>query len=230
MIWAASVTAILSQTQFLNIPVLEWIGYLASVLLVISMIMASIIKLRWINLFGAAIFSAYGFLIAAYPVALLNLFITFADIYYLARIYRESDSYRMWKIGDDKRYLDYFSDHYSDEIRRYYPGFDHKEIKDRKDRQEIFILRNLVPAGLIIARETDPRTVFIDLDFAIPRYRDLKLGRYFYKVKGGEYKARGFERFETEVETGEHARYMEKVGFKLKTGDGGKGIYVRSMK
>lgn len=220
----------LSDTQFLQISVLEWVGYLASVLLVISMLMSSIVRLRWINLFGAAIFSTYGFLIAAYPVALLNLFITFADIYYLARIYRESDSYRMWHVGRDKRYLRYFLNHYSDEIRKYYPRFKYEDLGKKKERQEIFILRNLVPAGLIIARETGPRTVFIDLDFAIPRYRDLKLGRYFYKVKGGEYKTRGFEGFETEVETSEHARYMEKVGFKPETRADGKKVYVRPIK
>ena len=51
---------------------LEGFGYLASVLVVISLMMRSIVRLRWINLVGAACFTAYGILISAYPVAALT--------------------------------------------------------------------------------------------------------------------------------------------------------------
>ena len=39
-----------------NISWLEWVGYVSSVLVAVSLTMSSIKKLRWYNLMGAAIF------------------------------------------------------------------------------------------------------------------------------------------------------------------------------
>ena len=61
----------------------EIIGYIASALVAVSLMMSSILKLRVINLVGAALFTAYGLLIGAYPVAVMNLFIVLIDLYYL---------------------------------------------------------------------------------------------------------------------------------------------------
>lgn len=70
----------------------EWVGYLASVVVAISLMMSDIKKLRWLNLFGAMLFVAYGMAIQAYPVAAVNFFIVLIDLYYLVKIYRESSS------------------------------------------------------------------------------------------------------------------------------------------
>ncbi|AAN54141.2 YgjV family protein [Shewanella oneidensis MR-1] len=70
----------------------EWVGYLASVVVAISLMMSDIKKLRWLNLFGAMLFVAYGMAIQAYPVAAVNFFIVLIDLYYLIKIYRESSS------------------------------------------------------------------------------------------------------------------------------------------
>lgn len=61
----------------------EIIGYTASALVAISLMMSSIVKLRVINLIGAALFTLYGLLIGAYPVAVLNFSIVLIDLYYL---------------------------------------------------------------------------------------------------------------------------------------------------
>ena len=37
----------------MNDVLLEWIGYIASLIVLVSLLMSSIKKLRWINLFGA---------------------------------------------------------------------------------------------------------------------------------------------------------------------------------
>ena len=75
-----------------NATIWEWVGYLASVVVAISLMMSSIKKLRWWNLIGAALFVAYGIAISAYPVALVNFFIVLIDAYYLIKLYREADS------------------------------------------------------------------------------------------------------------------------------------------
>ncbi|MCU8090446.1 YgjV family protein [Shewanella sp. SM20] len=74
-----------------NSTIWEWVGYLASVVVAISLMMSNIKKLRWWNLIGAALFVAYGVAIGAYPVALVNFFIVLIDTYYLVKLYREAD-------------------------------------------------------------------------------------------------------------------------------------------
>ncbi|QIZ75461.1 YgjV family protein [Ferrimonas lipolytica] len=66
----------------------EWVGYLASVVVAISLMMSDIKKLRWWNLCGCILFVAYGSAIGATPVALVNGFIVCINVYYLIQIYR----------------------------------------------------------------------------------------------------------------------------------------------
>lgn len=69
-----------------SVPWIEYVGYTTSILIGISMFMKNIIKLRFINLIGCILFSIYGFIIKSYPVAIVNLIITFTDIYYLYKL------------------------------------------------------------------------------------------------------------------------------------------------
>ena len=66
----------------------EWVGYLASAVVAISLMMSNIKKLRWWNLIGAGLFVAYGLAIDAIPVALVNFFIVLIDAYYIVKIYK----------------------------------------------------------------------------------------------------------------------------------------------
>jgi hypothetical protein len=67
---------------------LELVGYLASVLVAISLMMLSLNKLRVINLSGSLLFTVYGFTIGAYPVAVLNAFIVLVNIFYLQKAFK----------------------------------------------------------------------------------------------------------------------------------------------
>ena len=66
-----------------SVNFLEMVGYTASVLVAISLMMRSLRKLRIINLSGSFLFTVYGFTIGAYPVALLNAFIVLVNLFYL---------------------------------------------------------------------------------------------------------------------------------------------------
>jgi hypothetical protein len=67
---------------------LEMVGYTASVLVAISLMMRSLNKLRIINLSGSLLFTIYGFTIGAYPVAVLNAFIVLVNLFYLQQARR----------------------------------------------------------------------------------------------------------------------------------------------
>lgn len=66
-----------SQFLFLGVGnlnlFLELFGYLGTALVLISMMMTSVKRLRLVNMTGSVISMIYGILINAWPVALLNL-------------------------------------------------------------------------------------------------------------------------------------------------------------
>ncbi|MEO1643805.1 MAG: hypothetical protein AAFR67_01365, partial [Chloroflexota bacterium] len=61
----------------------EIVGYIASALVAVSLLMTSILRLRIINLIGAIVFVVYGVLIVAYPIVLTNAIIVCINVYQL---------------------------------------------------------------------------------------------------------------------------------------------------
>lgn len=64
----------------------EWIGYLASIFIVISLMMTSVVKLRIINTVGCILFVIYGVIVGAYPVVISNSIIVFINLYRLYQV------------------------------------------------------------------------------------------------------------------------------------------------
>lgn len=69
-----------------DIPLTEWVGYLASIVLMISFLMKNINTLRIINSTGCLLFVVYGFMLAtSWPIIISNTFILGVNIYYLTK-------------------------------------------------------------------------------------------------------------------------------------------------
>ena len=67
-----------------GISITEWVGYLASVALIISFMMKNVNSLRIINSIGAVLFIAYGIMLqTSWPIIITNVFILLVNIYYL---------------------------------------------------------------------------------------------------------------------------------------------------
>ena len=68
---------------------LEIFGYVGSVLLIISMMMTSMVKLRIINIIGSIISTVYSIVYGAYAVVFLNIGMMSINIFHLIRSFRE---------------------------------------------------------------------------------------------------------------------------------------------
>lgn len=208
-----------------NINFIEWIGYIGSVIVAISLTMSSILKLRWLNLLGASIFSTYGFIIGAMPVAFLNLFITLINIFYLTKIYSTKDFFKILHIRKENRYLQYFLDFYSNDINKFFPEFCNNfknHLYDNENLLCILIIRNANVAGLFIGRKINDDEMFIEIDFAIPEYRDFKTGNYVYRQNQEHFMEMGIRKLITEPKNKKHHQYLKKMGFTEKSGNDGK--------
>lgn len=72
-----------------DISMTEGVGYLASLVLMISFLMKNINTLRIINSTGCLLFVIYGFLLAtSWPIIISNSFILGVNIYYLTKHFR----------------------------------------------------------------------------------------------------------------------------------------------
>ena len=65
---------------------LEIFGYIGTALVIVSMMMKSINKLRMFNIAGAIISMIYSILVNAWPVAVLNASITAINSYQLIKV------------------------------------------------------------------------------------------------------------------------------------------------
>ncbi len=70
--------------NILEITITDWVGYLASLVLIISFMMKNVNTLRIVNSIGALLFVLYGIMLAiSWPIIITNGFILLLNIYYL---------------------------------------------------------------------------------------------------------------------------------------------------
>ncbi|MCT8137839.1 YgjV family protein [Anaerobacillus sp. CMMVII] len=201
---------------------LEWLGYLASLIVLISLLMSSIIKLRWINLVGSSLFSLYGFLIGALPVGLMNLGIALINIYYLVKIYSataKKEYFKLLSIERDSEYFNHFLNFYKEGLKKY---TDPSKLKTNTYEVSFYILRNMVPAGVFIGSKYDENTLKVELDFVIPEYRDFKIGSFVYEESKDHFLDKGYNRLISYSSNADHIDYLKKMGFEEKEENGKK--------
>jgi len=194
-----------------DLPWVEVVGYAGSILVAVSLAMSDLLRLRLLNLVGAAVFTVYGALVSAYPVAALNGFIVLANIYHLTRMKRDEEYFELLDVTQQPGpYLARFLEHHRREIQEIAPGFDPGRLPAPR---LLMILRNLEPAGLVVWTDRGEGVIRVELDFAVPRYRDLRCGRWFFRDREAWFAGQGYHRFEAYTPSERHGHYLQAVGF-----------------
>lgn len=189
---------------------LEWFGYVASVVVATSLLMNSLLRLRWINLGGALLFAVYGALLGAWPVFGLNLFIVFINAYYLYQIYTQKEYFKLLEVRSTNLYLQDFLAYYRDDIQRFFPGY---EFRSTDQNENYFVLRNMQVVGLFLARRHDAETLLVELDYAVPEYRDFKLANFIFKTQAERFRQRGYTKLYAKAQSPAHNTYLRRIGF-----------------
>jgi hypothetical protein len=188
----------------------EIVGYGGSVLVGLSLMMANIRRLRWVNLFGAGTLAIYGLLIAAWPVVILNSFIVVVDVFYLVKLARERDVFSFFAVPPDMPFLREFLGFYRADIETFSPGFDVHRYRDPHVR---LIMRNMLPVGLFVCSPTANGEAEIHLDYVVPGYRDFKNARFVYSADHQRLKAAGMHTFVADARVPAQRAYLRRVGF-----------------
>ncbi len=190
---------------------IEVVGYAGSGLVALSSTMSNIKRLRVFSLAGALLFVVYAGLLHLWPIFGVNLFIAGVNLYHLYRIKFRRDYFTLNETLTGKEYfIGQFLKFYHDDIQSYVPGFDIDAIDNPK---VIVIMRNLNPVGLFVYTVENQHVVHILLDYATPRYRDMKNGRVLLNRTVDKFRALGYLQFVTASESLKHQAYLRRLGF-----------------
>lgn len=200
--------------EFLGISYLEWLGYAASIIVFVSLSMTSIVKLRWYNMLGAMLFSLYGFLIGSYPVAFMNFLIVCTNIYYLVKMNKHKENFKVIEVNDNDGILNYYLDSYKKDIEKFFPDF-----KSAEGKLSVFVLRDMSVAGIFIGEVKDDMFK-IDIDYALPQYRDFKVANYLYNKMSDLLSQHEVKCIVCDSDIEDNLKYIKKMGFQACTREG----------
>lgn len=158
--------------------IIEGVGYLGSFLVVISMLMTSVKRLRIVNTVGSVIFTTYALIIRSYPTAFMNLCLICINLYQLYKLGKKSENYSLIKTVTGMGSVLFLTDYYKDDICRFFPDFTTDKIKDCD--AAFLILYGTSPAGMLLGKNAGEDTIDVAVDYAMPEYRDCSVGRFLY--------------------------------------------------
>lgn len=192
--------------------VLEAIGWVGSLLIVWSLVVARVLRFRWMNFAGAVIATVYNAIIEVWPFAFMNLAIAIIDIYWLARLYREArhiGTYRVLPVRRDDAYLQELMRIHADDIARHQPGFS----ATTDDARVTFLLTHGDEAvGIVAVRDLGEGVGRVELDWVKERFRDFSPGEFVYRESQVLADA-GFERLEVIPHKATDTAYLTRVGY-----------------
>ena len=197
---------------------LELFGYLGSFLVLVSMLMTSVVRLRVINLIGSAIFATYAILIRSYPTALLNGCLVGINLYHLFRLRQATGkTYEIQPLNAGEGFAAWFVQKYQEDIGRFFPSV-HPEEANNAEGFAVFFEDQA--AGILLGKRNGSNFEVL-LDYTTPTFRDCSVGEYLYS----QLPSFGITHLFCMASSPEHNQYMEKMGFSRQENQ----IYVKEV-
>lgn len=194
------------------VPVL---GYAASILLAISLLVTNDIKFRWLNTWGCICFIVYGILIHAFPIILTNTILFLINVFYLVKIYNAKEDFELIEFKGGEKLVYKFLSFYKDDIAKYFPAYVHEE---NANNLQFVVLRDLVIANIFVARLDNNGSAIVELNYTVPEYRDYKVGRFIFNNEQKFLISKGVRSIiYPDVTNKQHEKFIKVMGFK-KTG------------
>ena len=185
-------------------------GYVASVVIVISLLMKSVLRLRMFGVAGGIMFFVYGLLLKSVPIAGLNLINVCINLYFIRQMLMVKSYFKLLEIDRNSSYLKSFLEFYQNDISKFFTTFEYRP--DRADMVYL-ILRDLQPVGLFVMERDASGRALVKLDYVIPGYRDLKAGQFLYHELEQQLPARNITTLYSVPGDDTHQKYLKRMGF-----------------
>jgi hypothetical protein len=194
----------------------EIVGCVASALVVLSLTMRSVVRLRIISLVGSVTFVVYGVLIESIPIIITNGSIAVINVWFLRKELGGNRDLGAVEVPLDSPFMqDFLAFHLAD-IRRFQP----QSTIPESDAFCLLLNRDGLPAGALIGRRHGDE-LEITLDYVLAPYRDSRIGRWLFGRGSEVFRQRGIRRLTATQGGDAHRRYLEVAGFRR---DGGRYV------
>ncbi len=196
---------------------IEAFGYLGSLLVIVSMLMTSVLKLRVINTLGSVVCVIYGIIIKAYPTVAMNAVLIAINLYGLWRLSGDNGPDYHMELADIKdSAVQFLLTKYKGDIGKFFADF-----QGAQEGQTAYLVMNGdLCVGLLLGTLEDG-TLRINLDYTTPGYRDFSIGHFLY----GKLADVGVEKVIFIGTPGDHGPYLKRMNFVLTDGH-----YERKLK
>ena len=189
--------------------IFELIGYLGSLLVIVSMLMTSVVKLRIINTVGSVIFGIYALLIHSYPTAVLQLFLIIINVINLYKLFSVKKEFNVIELPGNDVFAKHFLEQNTQDIKNYFPDFSEPDQADT-----IYLVNShSTCAGILIAKtdSANPQALLVKLDYTTPAYRDTSVAKFLFT----HLESQGITNFKVTAANlvPAHEKYLKKMGF-----------------
>ncbi len=199
----------MASTAFITgLTYIELIGYAGSLIIAVSMLMTSVVKMRWFILSGNITFIVYGSLISAYPILVLNGFNLIVNAWFIWQAYKLQGNFAVLPANLNAPMLERFLTFYADDIRKFFPAF---RMFDQDDVVFLIVKGTAVisVAGFSPNKDGSYQVV---LDYVAATHRNLKPGKLLFERENV------FELLHTKTILArsyhhKHSRYLRKIRF-----------------
>jgi ribosomal protein S18 acetylase RimI-like enzyme len=205
----------------------EIIGYIASAVVIISLVMTSVLRLRLISLAGSILWFIYGVMLSAPPIYITNGIIICINLYFLFQMLTAKHYFRLLEVDRNSAYMRGFLDFYAKDIGKFFPQF--KYDPARADLV-FLILRDMLPVGLFITEKDSSGRSLVDLDYVIPGYRDLGPGKFLYTELAERLPDKGVYTLYSVPGNEVHQAYLQRMGFAPTRESTSGNLYQRELR
>lgn len=188
----------------------QYIGYLASLLLGVSLMMRNDLKFRWFNTLGCFVFTIYGIALNAFPVTLANGALFIINLYYLIKIYKTKEDFKIVSFSTNNELIKKFLDYYKADIQLYFPEYTIQEPHNIS----FFVLRDMAIANVFVAELDADGNAWVKINYTVPKYRDFQVGKYIFEKDKKYLAEKGVKRVVyANVFKPSHLSFLKTVGF-----------------
>ncbi len=195
---------------------IEIVGYIGSLLVLVSFLMTSVFKLRIVNTIGSVIFMTYALIIRSYPTAFMNFCLVAINLRFLWKMTHTRKDFELVRVEPGDGYLKHFVNTYMEDIAACFPGI---KVDLSKVNRAYFVNCENKPVAVFTGLEENG-TVDIQLDYSTPEYRDFSIGTYLLEKLPAE----GIRALTYSGPTENHTAYLAKMGFTQEN-----GVYKRTL-
>jgi len=192
---------------------LEIVGWAGSLLVIVSLTQARVLRFRVLNLAGAVIATVYNAIVGIWPFAVMNGVIAIIDVYWLVRLQRERHDeqvYGVLEVPSDDAVLHHLLAEHAPDIARFHPTF---AATDPAPSAAFVVVRGDELVGAVVVRSAGSGVGRVDLDYVTPRYRDFTPGEFVYR-RSDLFARHGFQRVIAPPGVLHSRDYLERVGFR----------------